>query len=90
MAAGAIPIICDIDPENYCLDPKAAEKAITPRTKAIIVVHLGAQMGDMDAILALAEQHNLIVIEDCAHAHGAKWRGRGAGTAALDARTRHV
>jgi dTDP-4-amino-4,6-dideoxygalactose transaminase len=80
MAAGAIPVICDIDPDTYCLDPKAVEQAITPRTKAIIVVHLGAQMGDMDAIMALAEQHNLIVIEDCAHAHGAKWRGRGAGT----------
>ncbi len=80
MAAGAIPVIVDIDPETYCLDPQAVEKAITPKTKAIVVVHLGAQMADMDAIMALAERHNLIVIEDCAHAHGAKWRGRGAGT----------
>jgi L-glutamine:2-deoxy-scyllo-inosose/3-amino-2,3-dideoxy-scyllo-inosose aminotransferase len=80
MAAGAIPVIVDIDPNNYCLDPRAAEKAITPKTKAIIPVHLGSNMADMDAIMELAEKHNLIVIEDCAHAHGAKWNGRGAGT----------
>ena len=80
MSAGAIPVIVDIDPDNYCLDPKAAEKAITPKTKAIIPVHLGCNMADMDAIMALAEKYGLIVIEDCAHAHGAKWNGRGAGT----------
>lgn len=80
MAAGAIPVIVDIDPETYCIDPAAIEAAITPRTKAVIPVHLGAQMADMDAIMAIAEKHNLIVIEDCAHAHGAKWRGQGAGT----------
>jgi len=80
MAAGAIPVIVDIDPNNYCLDPIAAEKAITPKTRAIIPVHLGSNMADMDAIIALAEKYNLIVIEDCAHAHGAKWNGRGAGT----------
>ncbi len=80
MAAGAIPVIVDIDPNTYCMDPKAAEAAITERTRAIIPVHLGAQMADMDAIMALAEKYNLIVVEDCAHAHGAKWRGKGAGT----------
>jgi len=80
MAAGAIPVIVDVDPETYCIDPKAVEKAITPRTKAVIPVHLGAQMADMDAIMAIAEKYNLVVVEDCAHAHGAKWRGRGAGT----------
>jgi L-glutamine:2-deoxy-scyllo-inosose/3-amino-2,3-dideoxy-scyllo-inosose aminotransferase len=80
MAAGAIPVIVDVDPNTYCLDPKAAEQAITPKTKAIIPVHLGHQMADMDAIMALAEKYNLIVIEDCAHAHGAKWNGKGAGT----------
>lgn len=79
MAAGAIPVIVDIDPNNYCIDPKAIEAAITPRTKAIIVVHLGAQMSDMDAVMEIAERHNLVVVEDCAHAHGAKWRGQGAG-----------
>jgi len=80
MAAGAIPVIADVDPENYCLDPKAVEAAITPRTRAVIPVHLGAQMADMDAIMDIADRHNLIVVEDCAHAHGAKWRGRGAGS----------
>ena len=80
MAAGAIPIIVDIDPNTYCLDPKAVEAAITGKTRAIIPVHLGAHLADMDAILEIAERHNLIVIEDCAHAHGARWNGRGAGT----------
>lgn len=80
MAAGAIPVIVDIDPDTYCIDPQAVEAAITPRTKAVIPVHLGAQMADMDAIMDIAGRHNLIVIEDCAHAHGAKWRGQGAGT----------
>ncbi len=80
MAAGCIPVIVDVDPDSYCMDPKAVEAAITEQTKAIIPVHLGAHMSDMDAIMALAEKHDLIVIEDCAHAHGAKWRGQGAGT----------
>jgi len=80
MAAGAIPVIVDIDPNTYCLDARAAEKAITPKTKAIIPVHLGSNMANMDAVMALAEKFNLVVVEDCAHAHGAKWRGMGAGT----------
>jgi dTDP-4-amino-4,6-dideoxygalactose transaminase len=80
MAAGCIPVIVDVDPDSYCMDPQAAEAAITERTKAIIPVHLGAHMTDMDAIMALAEKYGLVVIEDCAHAHGARWRGRGAGT----------
>jgi L-glutamine:2-deoxy-scyllo-inosose/3-amino-2,3-dideoxy-scyllo-inosose aminotransferase len=80
MAAGAIPVVVDVDPNTYCIDPKAIEAAITPKTKAVIPVHLGHQMADMDAIMKLAENHNLIVIEDCAHAHGAKWNGQGAGT----------
>jgi len=80
MVAGAIPVIVDIDPETYCINPKEVEAAITPKTKAVIPVHLGAQMADMDAIMGIAERHNLVVIEDAAHAHGAKWRSRGAGT----------
>jgi dTDP-4-amino-4,6-dideoxygalactose transaminase len=80
MAAGAIPVIVDIDPENYCIDPVATKAAVTEKTKAIIPVHLAAQMSDMDAIMAIAVEHDLIVIEDCAHAHGAKWNGQGAGT----------
>jgi len=80
LAAGAIPVLVDVDPQNYCLDPKQFEAAITPRTRAVMPVHLGAQMADMDVIMEIAERHNLVVVEDCAHAHGAKWRGRGAGT----------
>jgi L-glutamine:2-deoxy-scyllo-inosose/3-amino-2,3-dideoxy-scyllo-inosose aminotransferase len=80
MAAGAIPVIVDVDPNTYCIDPKAIAGAITSKTKAIIPVHLGHQMADMDTILQIAGKHNLIVIEDCAHAHGAKWNGKGAGT----------
>jgi hypothetical protein len=91
LEVGAIPVIVDIDPNTYCMDPKAIEAAITPRTRAIMPVHVGSQMADMDAIMALAEKYNLIVVEDCAHAHGAKWRHRdraevddGAGRERLD------
>jgi len=80
MAAGALPVLVDIDPETYCIDPNKVEEAITEKTKAIIVVHIAAQMADMDAIMEIARTHKLVVIEDSAHAHGAKWRGMGAGT----------
>jgi len=80
MAAGAIPVIVDVSPDNYCIDPSAIKKAITKKTRAIIVVHLAAQMADMDAIMEIAQAHNLVVIEDSAHAHGAQWRNMGAGT----------
>lgn len=80
MAAGALPVVVDIDPDNYCIDPQAVEKAVTSKTRAIIPVHLGSSMADMDAIMAIAEKHHLLVIEDCAHAHGARWNGVGAGT----------
>lgn len=80
MAAGAIPVIVDIDPNTYCIDTKAIEAAITPRTRAIIPVHVGSLMADMDAIMTIADRHNLVVVEDCAHVHGMQWRGRGAGT----------
>jgi len=79
MAAGALPVIVDVLPETWCIDPDAVEAAITPRTKAIIPVHLGHQMADMDRIMAIAKAHGLAVIEDCAHAHGQQWRGQGAG-----------
>ncbi len=80
MMAGAIPVLVDIDPDTFCIDPVAIEAAITERTRAIIPVHVASQMADMDAIMAIAKRHNLIVIEDAAHAHGALWRDRGAGT----------
>src|SRR5208283_3527076 len=71
----------DVDPDTYCLDPKAVQAAITPRTRAIMPVHLAMRFADMGALLAIARQHKLVVIEDCAHAHGGQFQGRGAGAA---------
>ena len=79
MAAGALPVIVDVTPETWTIDPALVEAAITPRTRAIIPVHLGHQMADMDALTAIASAHGLAIIEDCAHAHGQQWNGRGAG-----------
>ena len=76
---GANVVFVDIDPETLCIDPKAVEKAITPRTKAIIPVHLYGCMCDMDALTAIAKKHNLKIVEDVAHQHGSRWRNKGAG-----------
>jgi len=76
----AVPVFVDVDPDTYCLDAKLIEKAITPKTKAILPVHLGMRFADMDEILRIATKHNLKVIEDCAHAHGGMWKGKGAGS----------
>jgi dTDP-4-amino-4,6-dideoxygalactose transaminase len=77
---GATPVFVDIDEETYTLDPSRLEAAITPRTKAIIPVHLYGQMADMDAIMAIARRHGLPVVEDACQAHGAAHRGRPAGS----------
>jgi len=79
MAAGALPVIVDVAPETWTIDPDLVEAAITPRTRAIIPVHLGQQMADMDRIMDIARRHSLAVVEDCAHAHGQRWDGKGAG-----------
>ncbi|HJN17518.1 MAG TPA: DegT/DnrJ/EryC1/StrS family aminotransferase [Armatimonadota bacterium] len=76
---GAIPIFADIDADTYNLDPATAEAAITERTKAIIAVHIGGSPANMDAFKALAEKHDLVLIEDCAQAHGAEWKGTKVG-----------
>src|ERR1700734_1356585 len=76
----AVPVFVDVDPDTYCLDTKLIEQVITPKTKAILPVHLGMRFADMDEILRIAKKHNLKVIEDCAHAHGAMWKGQGAGS----------
>lgn len=79
MAAGALPVIVDVVEDTLTIDPDQIESAITVRTKAIMPVHLGHQVADMDRIRALASKHSLALIEDSAHAHGQQWRGEGAG-----------
>ncbi|MFH0832264.1 MAG: DegT/DnrJ/EryC1/StrS family aminotransferase [Candidatus Aenigmatarchaeota archaeon] len=76
----AIPIFADIDKDSYCLDPNEIRKAITPRTKAIIPVHLLGHPADMDGIMEIAKRHKLNIIEDAAQAIGAKYKGRLVGT----------
>ena len=76
----AIPIFVDIDFDTFLIDPKKIEAAITPRTKAIVVVHLHGLCADMDAIMDIAKRHNLHVIEDACQAHGALFKGEKAGT----------
>jgi dTDP-4-amino-4,6-dideoxygalactose transaminase len=77
--ANATPVFVDIDRETFNLDPKQIEAAVTPKTRAIIPVHLGGLACDMDAILRVAKKHELTVIEDAAHAHGSEYKGRRVG-----------
>src|SRR6201989_3542542 len=78
--AGATPVFCDTDGATFTIDPQAIEAAITPRTVGIIPVHLYGQPADMDAIMAIAEKHKLWVIEDCAQAHLARYKGQQVGS----------
>lgn len=77
---GARPVVADVDPDSQNITAETIAAAITPRTKAIIVVHLAGWPCDMDPILALAKQHGIAVIEDCAQAHGASYKGRPVGS----------
>jgi len=77
--ANATPVFVDIDPDTFNLCPRAAAAAVTPRTRALIPVHIGGLPAEMDELLALARRHDLVVIEDAAHAHGAEYRGRRVG-----------
>ncbi|MBN1579677.1 MAG: DegT/DnrJ/EryC1/StrS family aminotransferase [Anaerolineae bacterium] len=79
-ALGGTVVFADIDPNTLCIDPNDIEHRITERTKAIVVVHYGAYPGDMDAILGIARRHNIKVIEDPSHAHGALYKGQLVGT----------
>ncbi len=80
VTAGAIPVFADVDRDSQNITPETVAKVITSRTKAIIAVHLAGWPCDMDGLMALAEQHQLWVIEDCAQAHGALWRGKPVGS----------
>jgi dTDP-4-amino-4,6-dideoxygalactose transaminase len=79
LQAGGVPVFVDVDPDTYCLDPKAVRAALTSRTRAILPVHLALRFADMNALRAVAHEHNLLIVEDCAHAHGGQFQGRGAG-----------
>jgi dTDP-4-amino-4,6-dideoxygalactose transaminase len=78
--AGARPVLVDIDPATYTMDPAAARAAITPRTRALLPVHLYGHPADLDALVELADRAGLLLIEDCAQAHGARFKGRRVGT----------
>lgn len=79
--AGAVPVFVDIEPDTYNIDPREVEKAITGKTRAIIPVHFGGNIADMNSLATIAAKHNLAIIEDAAHAHGASLAGdRWAGT----------
>lgn len=75
----AVPVFVDVHPDTYCLDARLIEKVLTPNTRAILPVHLAMNFADLDAILDIAGSRKIAVIEDCAHAHGGRWRGKGAG-----------
>ncbi|MGA2108572.1 MAG: DegT/DnrJ/EryC1/StrS family aminotransferase [Syntrophorhabdales bacterium] len=77
---GATPVFVDVDEKSYNMDPNLLEAAITPKTKAVIPVHLFGQMSDMDPIMEIARKHNLFVLEDASQAHGARYKGKPAGS----------
>ncbi len=76
----AVPVYADIDPRTFNISPEEIEKKISPKTKAIYVVHYGGQMCDMDPVMELAKKHSLFVLEDCAHTPGAEYKGKKAGS----------
>jgi perosamine synthetase len=76
----AIPVYADIDPRTFNIDPRSVASKVTRKTKAIYVVHYGGQVVDMDPIMEIARKHHLLVMEDCAHAHAAEYKGRKAGS----------
>jgi len=78
--AGALPVLVDVRPDTYCIDPDRVEEAITPRTKAIIAVHMGGHPADLDRLTEIANRHHIALVEDSAHAHATEWRGRRIGT----------
>ncbi|MFX0179203.1 MAG: DegT/DnrJ/EryC1/StrS family aminotransferase [Candidatus Hodarchaeota archaeon] len=79
IAANAVPIFCDIHPKTFVMNVNEIEKLITERTKAIIPVHLGGNAVEMDKLMKIASNYNLVVVEDCAHAHGSRYKGKRLG-----------
>jgi dTDP-4-amino-4,6-dideoxygalactose transaminase len=77
---GATPVFVDIDPVTFCIDPKAVEAAITPRSRAVVPVHLYGHPADMTTLMPIAREHGLTIIEDAAQAHGAQWDGKPVGS----------
>lgn len=80
LSVNAIPVFVDIDPDTFCIDPNKIIEAVTPKTKAIIAVHLGGQPADLDAIIQIAKKEKLYVIEDAAQAHFAEWNFQKVGS----------
>lgn len=78
--AGATPVLADIDPDTALLDPQSVLRCLSPRTRGVLLVHLYGRVGDMRAWRELCDSHGLLLFEDCAQAHGARWEGRAAGT----------
>lgn len=78
-AAGVVPVLVDVDPRFFTLDPAQLAEVLTPRTRAVIAVHLYGQAADLDAIGAFCHEHGLVLIEDVSQAHGATWKGRRLG-----------
>jgi dTDP-4-amino-4,6-dideoxygalactose transaminase len=78
--ANALPVLVDVLAGTYCIDPALAEAAITPRTKAMVAVHMGGHPADLDALTGLADRRGIALVEDCSHAHASEWRGKRIGT----------
>jgi len=78
--AGALPVMVDVLPDTYCIDPDLVEEAITPRTKAIIAVHMGGHPADLDRLTKIARDRSIALVEDSSHAHASEWLGRRIGT----------
>ncbi len=82
LSVNAVPILVDVDPRTYCLDPQDLQRVLSPRTRAIMPVHLAGNIANMDAIMEFARRHHLAVIEDAAHAHGGEWQSQRVGALA--------
>jgi dTDP-4-amino-4,6-dideoxygalactose transaminase len=78
--ANAFPVLVDVDPETYCINPDLVEEAITPRTKAVIAVHMGGHPADLDRLKTITDRKKLALIEDSSHAHASEWKGKRIGT----------